>query len=101
MDPTFTDSSVNTQDAGQPRDHMKTKTGKRMAPLKSSLLAWMRMSITCLCFAVSMHRAMASADSVVVFNEVQYHPAVEGVEWIELRNLMGVKVDLSGWKLAG
>ena len=48
-----------------------------------------------------MHRAMASADSVVVFNEVQYHPAAEGVEWIELRNLMGVRVDLSGWKLAG
>ncbi|MDA7559416.1 lamin tail domain-containing protein [bacterium] len=101
MEPIFTHGSVNTQDAGKRRDHMKTKTGKRIAPMKSSLLAWMRMSITCLCFAVSMHRAMASADSVVVFNEVQYHPAAEGVEWIELRNLMGVKVDLSGWKLAG
>ena len=37
----------------------------------------------------------------MVFNEVQYHPAPDGIEWIELRNLMGVQVDLSGWKLAG
>jgi hypothetical protein len=43
-----------------------------------------------------------AADSVVVFNEVQYQPAdeVSQSEWIELRNLMGVTVDLSGWELS-
>ncbi|MES2706602.1 MAG: lamin tail domain-containing protein [Verrucomicrobiota bacterium] len=42
-----------------------------------------------------------AADSVVVFNEINYHPAAAaGTEWIELRNLMGVNVDISGWRLA-
>ncbi len=42
-----------------------------------------------------------SADSVVVFNEIHYHPADETPEWIELHNLMGVTVDLSGWRFEG
>lgn len=44
---------------------------------------------------------LASADSVVVFNEVHYHPTEQAsdTEWLELRNLMGVDVDISGWKL--
>ncbi len=37
------------------------------------------------------------ADSVVVVNEVHYHPTGDQVEWLELRSLMGVRVDLSGW----
>jgi hypothetical protein len=64
-------------------------------------MATMALGLICLCFGISVNRLSASADSVVVFNEVQYHPATDGVEWIELRNLMGVRVDLSGWKLAG
>ncbi|HBP54792.1 MAG TPA: hypothetical protein DD687_02445, partial [Verrucomicrobiales bacterium] len=80
---------------------INTRKEKDISPGKSNLLTLTRIIIAFLCFTVSMHRAMASADSVVVFNEVQYHPAAEGVEWIELRNLMGVRVDLSGWKLAG
>ncbi|MDA0812198.1 MAG: lamin tail domain-containing protein [Verrucomicrobia bacterium] len=47
----------------------------------------------------------AASDSVVVFNEIHYHPADtadgEGVEWIELHNQMGIMTDLSGWRLAG
>lgn len=44
-----------------------------------------------------------AADSVVVFNELQYHPANEKAqtEWIELRNLHGVDVDISGWRIEG
>lgn len=44
---------------------------------------------------------LASADSVVVFNEIHYHPssAAGETEWIELRNLMGVDVDMSGWAI--
>lgn len=43
-----------------------------------------------------------AADSVVVFNEINYHPkdTASGTEWIELRNLMGVNVDMSGWRLS-
>ncbi len=44
-----------------------------------------------------------AADSVVVFNEVHYHPAneVAQTEWVELRNLHGVDVDIAGWRLEG
>jgi len=42
-----------------------------------------------------------AADSVVVFNEVQYHPAPGGQEWIELHNQMAVDIDLSAWRMNG
>ena len=43
------------------------------------------------------------ADSVVVFNEIMYHPATNepAFEWLELHNQMAVKVDMSGWSLTG
>lgn len=45
----------------------------------------------------------ARADSVVVFNEIMYHPRTNeaALEWVELHNQMAVDVDLSGWSLAG
>ncbi|MEC7922491.1 MAG: lamin tail domain-containing protein, partial [Planctomycetota bacterium] len=45
---------------------------------------------------------LAFADSVVVFNEVHYHPAEREaeLEWVELHNQMAVDVDLSGWYLS-
>lgn len=45
--------------------------------------------------------ASASADSVIVFNEIQYHPAdeINDTEWLELRNLNGVDVDISDWAI--
>ena len=45
----------------------------------------------------------ARADSVVVFNEIMYHPGADtaGSEWLELHNQMAVDVDLSGWSIAG
>jgi Lamin Tail Domain/CotH kinase protein len=44
---------------------------------------------------------VAAADSTVVFNEVQYHPALGETEWIELRNLNGVDVNTAGWTITG
>ena len=43
------------------------------------------------------------ADSVVVFNELMYHPESDSRtdEWIELHNQMSVDVDLSRWELTG
>ncbi len=47
-------------------------------------------------------RMLLSADSVVVFNEIMYHPAgSQDLEWIELHNQMAVDIDLSGWRLDG
>ena len=56
-------------------------------------------------FAVGVFGPFASlrADSVVVFNEIMYHPAQSQTaqEWIELHNQMAVDVDLSGWSING
>ena len=61
----------------------------------------MLVLVTSFWFCVSENHSVASTDSVIVFNEIQYHPDTDGTEWIELRNLMGVHVDLSGWRLTG
>ena len=39
------------------------------------------------------------ADSIVVFNEIHYHPATNepSLEWLELHNQMSIDVDVSGW----
>ena len=41
------------------------------------------------------------ADSVVVFNEIMYHPRTNepAMEWVELRNQLGVDVDISNWTI--
>jgi hypothetical protein len=43
------------------------------------------------------------ADTVVVFNEIMYHPATNepAREWVEFRNLLAVDVDISGWVIRG
>src|SRR5260221_7543617 len=43
------------------------------------------------------------ADTVVVFNEIMYHPATNepNMEWIELHNQEAVDVDISGWSITG
>ncbi len=52
--------------------------------------------------ALAQH-ARASADAVVVFNELQYNPAglSEAGEYVELFNQQGIKVDISGWRIDG
>ncbi|HXI53382.1 MAG TPA: lamin tail domain-containing protein, partial [Candidatus Saccharimonadales bacterium] len=44
-----------------------------------------------------------AADSVVVFNEVHYHPPTNEAagEWIELHNQMTIDIDLSAWRVSG
>ncbi len=43
------------------------------------------------------------ADSVVVFNEIHYHPAPEEsrLQWIELKNQLSIDVDISSWSIEG
>ena len=45
----------------------------------------------------------AHADSVVVFNEIMYHPRSDSnmPEWIELYNQMTINVDISDWSIGG
>src|SRR5687768_13009550 len=44
-----------------------------------------------------------AVDSVVVFNEINYHPTTNEAaqEWIELHNQMAVDIDLSAWSISG
>ena len=44
-----------------------------------------------------------SADAVLVFNEIMYHPATDeaGTEWIELYNQLAVDIDVSHWRISG
>ncbi len=45
--------------------------------------------------------AFANQDTVLVFNELHYHPEGEETEWVELVSTFGVDVDISGWELDG
>src|SRR3954465_7585347 len=44
-----------------------------------------------------------AVDSIVVFNEIHYHPVTNETanEWIELHNQMAIDIDLSAWSLEG
>ena len=63
--------------------------------MKRTLLCLLLLRIT-----LSLGRA---ADSVVVFNEINYHPATNEIanEWIELHNQMSIDIDLSAWSVRG
>ena len=53
--------------------------------------------------ALLLSGTLLNADSVVVFNEINYNPLgpSENGEWIELYNQMGINVDLSSWRISG
>ena len=61
-----------------------------------------RIAECLLVFVCGLGCALA-ADSVVVFNEVHYHPATNEAasEWVELHNQMAVDIDLSAWSITG
>src|SRR4051812_4144206 len=61
----------------------------------------MKRLLVCLSL-FALHCAFA-ADSIVVFNEIHYHPSTNEAsnEWIELRNQMAIDIDLSAWSLTG
>ncbi len=57
-------------------------------------------SLPALCLAALLCRA-AAVDSVVVFNEIHYHPGPGDTagEWVELHNQMAIDIDLSAWHI--
>ena len=45
----------------------------------------------------TLSTSVLAVDTTTIFNEVMYHPANAGdAEWIELRNVMSINMDLSG-----
>lgn len=65
-------------------------------------MSLLRLLLFFACSVFAAGKARGAADSVIVFNEIHYHPRTAGeTEWIELHSLQGVNVDISGWKLEG
>ncbi|MBI1840619.1 MAG: lamin tail domain-containing protein, partial [Verrucomicrobia bacterium] len=60
----------------------------------------MRFVFVLLACALGVSQSV-SADSIVVFNEVMFHPTGNEAlgEWLELHNQNAVDVDISGWSL--
>lgn len=75
----------------------------RRSFVRPARATWKAALVGAISVAGSSLGTLFAADSVVVFNEVQYHPPleVEASEWIELHNEMAVDIDLSAWRLAG
>ena len=72
---------------------LPTRSGHRrdwLAPLRNALLAGALLTLA---------PAAAHADSVVVFNEIMYHPATNetALEWVELYNTSGRTLDIAGY----
>lgn len=63
----------------------------------------LRTTLLALALFVTQLFAAPPNDSVVVFNEIHYNPngIGEAAEFVEIANVMGVNVDLTGWRLAG
>src|SRR5256886_6868791 len=66
-------------------------------PLMSRLISYL------LIFLATFRASRASADSIIVFNEIMYHPATNepALEWLELHNQMAVNMDVSEWSIEG
>ena len=60
----------------------------------------MKILISILCLSPA---TLFGIDSIVTFNEFQYHPpgVSQSGEWIELHSQMSIDVDLSGWRISG
>ena len=56
-----------------------------------------------LCLLAGLVPGARAADSVVVFNEIHYHPPTNETvsEWVELHNQMAIDIDLSAWGITG
>src|SRR5256885_11262657 len=63
----------------------------------------MNALLRCVVALLFVAPAFSRADSVVVINEIMYHPLINEpqLEWVELQNQLSVDVDLSGWRIDG
>lgn len=69
--------------------------------MRKALQVW-RLGVISALICLPAVRSLA-ADSVVVFNEIMYHPETNEaeLEWVELYNQMSVDIDMSGWSIRG
>ncbi|MCK4291922.1 MAG: hypothetical protein KAY65_01895 [Planctomycetes bacterium] len=52
--------------------------------------------LTVFALSVLSTSCLMAADSVIVFNEIMYHPHADvDIEWVELHNLFAIDVDVS------
>ena len=67
---------------------------------KTKLMKRLILLLALLAFGLPSSKAV---DSVVVFNEIHYHPPLDEAlnEWVELHNQMAIDIDLSEWSLEG
>jgi len=80
-------------------------TKRRATRGPSSIGAWLLLVAVCLLVGGSARAAghlPSPADSQIVINEIQYHPASDdhGEEYVELYNAGATTVDLSGWRFS-
>ncbi|MDB6034265.1 MAG: hypothetical protein JWM16_4603 [Verrucomicrobiales bacterium] len=61
-----------------------------------------RFLLSLLLFGNALCSSLA-VDSIVVFNEINYHPATNEStrEWVEIHNQMSIDIDLSAWSIKG
>ena len=87
---------------GQPMSFLRARISVLRRIIRSALVRF-NPPVAALTALIALSLASARADSVVVFNEIMFHPATNepAMEWIELHNQNSVDVDLGGWKIAG
>ena len=84
------DETFGVKQGGRPGRHMKIYPNP-MNRLVGALAA----------FVVAVGMSVHADDSVVVVNEVHYHPLDPALQYVELHNQLSVNVDLSGWRFDG
>src|SRR5713101_2132410 len=92
--------AMTRQNPSQPPICALPRRDRWQQPFRQPLHA--RSRIACLLLFLST-AVTALADSVVVFNEIMYHPATNeaALEWFELYDQNSVDVELSGWRITG
>lgn len=72
---------------------------------KSLVILEFAVKVMLLCFvaATYLFPTVRAVDSIVVFNEVHYHPSdgQDTPEFIEIYNQNSINVDISGWRMTG
>jgi hypothetical protein len=86
------------------RHRLSSITSSRFGSIKGMFFSVYGVRFWVLLFWLLALRAVdVRADTVVVFNEVMYHPQTNELhsEWIELQNILARDIDMTGWSLDG
>src|SRR5688500_17327312 len=86
----------------RPRARMNRLWSSRGSSSGCARIDFMKRLLLLLIFGATIPPALA-VDSVVVFNEINYHPVIDEAlnEWVELHNQMAIDMDISEWSLEG